>query len=274
MNSKKIFTNNDVYSIDIVSNKIVINDNYEGFIILDSNLNIEKAIKVMDDMILYTSYSYTKNNMIVYCCYDTDDPCLVYLDVNTYEFKIVYLEQFKEIVFLRLYYWDNNELILLDYNENELTLYQVDIQNGTIKKVNHHAALSEHKTVFDDWSYLHPYGVYKVYPYIHCAVIEDNGSLHKFDYSTGTKTVLEIERINFHDIEIGIDSVTQISQDQVLVWHDGKSISLFPSSDEYSFYRAKLIMITGDEYLVLLSHSMAKSSLSQIDMYCLSSLFG
>ena len=49
MESSKDFTNNDIYFMEVVSDKIIINDNYDGVLILDSELNIIKRIKLLDD---------------------------------------------------------------------------------------------------------------------------------------------------------------------------------------------------------------------------------
>ena len=40
LQSSKKFTNNDIYFMEVVEEKIIINDNYDGVLILDSDLNI------------------------------------------------------------------------------------------------------------------------------------------------------------------------------------------------------------------------------------------
>ena len=41
----KILKENDTYFLQVVKDKIIINDNYEGIIIYDDNLNVVSKIK-------------------------------------------------------------------------------------------------------------------------------------------------------------------------------------------------------------------------------------
>ena len=42
---KKIISENDVYFLQVIGSKIIINDNYDGIMILDCNMNFLKKIK-------------------------------------------------------------------------------------------------------------------------------------------------------------------------------------------------------------------------------------
>lgn len=77
--SKKEFkqNDNDIYFMEVVLDKIVVNDNYEGILIFDDNLNLVKKLKLLEDMIVYKSYiNKAKMEMLLFC---VDNQCMVYI---------------------------------------------------------------------------------------------------------------------------------------------------------------------------------------------------
>ena len=43
---EKIIEGKDIYFMDIVQEKIIVNDKYEGILVFDTNLNLLKEIKI------------------------------------------------------------------------------------------------------------------------------------------------------------------------------------------------------------------------------------
>ena len=87
LQSLKKFTNNDIYFMEVVEEKIIINDNYDGVLILDSDLNILKSIRLLEELSIDTSF--LNNQQIVLYCYENQ--CLIYINIDTYEYKIISL---------------------------------------------------------------------------------------------------------------------------------------------------------------------------------------
>ncbi len=96
------FTNNDIYFIEVVSDQIIINDNYDGIFILDSDCNIIKRLKLLDDLTI--DVSFIKDREIVLYCYE--NRCLIHIDIDSYSYNIIFLStDMKDIIFLSLYEW-------------------------------------------------------------------------------------------------------------------------------------------------------------------------
>ena len=48
--------NNDAYFMEVVNNMIVVNDNYKGLIIFNSELRQIKKIELIEELTIYTSF--------------------------------------------------------------------------------------------------------------------------------------------------------------------------------------------------------------------------
>jgi len=76
---------NDVYFFQTVSDKIIINDNYVGLLILDSDLNLIKRLAIFDGITIYSSFFNNSNEEILLFC--PDNECIVYVNIRSYEYS-------------------------------------------------------------------------------------------------------------------------------------------------------------------------------------------
>jgi hypothetical protein len=252
--------------MEAVAGKIVINDNYDGILILDDDFNILKNIGIMEDFV--ADISFANNHEIVFCCYE--NRCLVYMDVVLYTFKVIPLQLFDKSAFLPFYDWKDDKLILLSENGN--ILYRIDLITDSVTVASDETISDREAAIRDRWLSLRNFPVHKVYPQKQCAIVGFGGSLSLFNYHSGIKTGLKIDPINFHDIEIEKDAIAQISEEKISVWYKGESAVLYPESDDCRFLRAKFIKIAGMEYLILLSCSNSDSSSSKLEKVSLATL--
>lgn len=76
---KKTIIENDVYFLQVIGTKIIINDNYDGILVLDCNLNLLKKINVFDGICIYSSFITGENEMVLFC---PDHDKLAYINIE------------------------------------------------------------------------------------------------------------------------------------------------------------------------------------------------
>ncbi len=123
--------NNNIYFLDVISNKIIINDNYDGIIILDELLNEIKNIKLIDQLIIETSF--IKGSDII--LFDYESQRFIYLNTKSYEYKIIKLSiDFEDIILTPFFEWIENDLFLIDYDAT--IVIHIDLLKGCATIVN------------------------------------------------------------------------------------------------------------------------------------------
>ncbi|MGX7149032.1 hypothetical protein [Enterococcus ureasiticus] len=93
---------NDVYILKITQNYVVLNDNYEGLIVLDKNLNFNKKIHIDDDFFIYQAYSSELNDYII--VQDMESDILYSINIETNSVRKINLET----IFSTYYYVEND----------------------------------------------------------------------------------------------------------------------------------------------------------------------
>lgn len=110
----------DAYSIEVLNDKVVINNDYDGVIILDEKLNLIKKIDIEQDMCIYNDI-VVDNERILYNCIENEK--IFILNTTTAEVKECDLPKclvddvLKEKVSL-----DNDDIILGTYNGKRYVL--------------------------------------------------------------------------------------------------------------------------------------------------------
>lgn len=279
MDISKAFTDNDIYFIEALSNEIIINDNYSGVFILDYELNIKKDIKVLDDLSI--DVSFVKDDEIVLYCFE--NRILVYINANTYIYKIISLnEELNDIVFLPLYEWAGDDLMLLS-NDGNISIH-VDLLKGTAEIVRNEDVDSRKFLIHKYWTKLSKKIIHKVYPSVHSAVLESNDKMVLYNYQEDKETILAVDLSDFHndnlpsgyiyhDIEVKNEALVEVSEKKVLILYKNEKISLYPESIDYSFWRGKFITVAEKICLILLQCSNSDSQKSRINIYNMESLF-
>lgn len=120
---------NDIYFLKSIQNSLIINDNYNGFMILDDNLKVKKRVKVMEDFIIYMCF--ITNDRILFHCPDSES--LVYYNMNNEKLKIISLNEFSDIIFSDICWLDTSNVIL---KSNKNFLFQVNIDDQTLNMID------------------------------------------------------------------------------------------------------------------------------------------
>lgn len=258
------FINNDIYFMETIQDKIIINDNYCGVFILDSDFNIIKNIHTFEDMVIDT-YFANENEMILYCF---ENHCFVYLNIDSYIFKVISIcDELFDINYLPLYKWKDNNVILMA--ENGTVVVCVDVLTCTVKQIHNNSYNEIICQLKSNWKKLNGLIVHKMYPEINIAVVSINNTLKIINYESSDEFNMNVENVDFHDIEIKKNYKVLISEYIVFVSSGNKNINLYPFNKEYRFLRAKFLVTEQNKYLLLLECSNIDSLKCKIERYYL-----
>lgn len=270
IDSQKDFSNNDIYFMETVSDKIIINENYDGVLILDNNLNVLKRIKLFDGRVIDTIFK--KDKKVVLYCYENQ--CFVYIDIELFHYKIIPLSNdLEDMVFLSLYEWRDNNLILLA-DDGAISVC-VNLDDNAVRIMSKDNISASGFSVYDDWETLKSYTIHKVYPERKEAVVESNRVIKFINYKENTQTILdaepfEVSPLYFYDIEVCEKCIAQISEKKIVLYSqfsDHKNLVL-PQS-QYNFIRGKFYIIDGVINFFILSSDNSDPNKFGIEKYML-----
>lgn len=253
--------------MEVVEEKIIINDNYDGVLILDSDLNILKSIRLLEDLSIDTSF--LNNQQIVLYCYENQ--CLIYINIDTYEYKIISLSaDFEDKVFLSLYEWVDTDLFLIA-DDGDFFAY-VNLNSGEVQSAERDIIDKLSFSIKNDWKKLSQFLVHKIYVQRAEAVIEKNNVIKLINYKKQEEAILDIEPFEmeplfFYDVEVMGMCIAQISEKEILLYCTNKKSTLLPNYPQYSFVRGKFISANDEIFILLLSSSNSESSEAVIEKY-------
>ena len=255
------FQGNDIYFFEVINNKIIINDNYQGVLILNNEFEIIKNIYLMEDLII--DVCFKKESRILLICYEKE--CIIYLDIENDIKEIMFMEGINNYNFFMLYEWNNYNIILSTYENDFLNL---DIKEEKLEFLNSNSR--EVYRIKREYSKLRELKIYKIFIEIKRAVIEEYDIIKLIKYKEDIKYISSIEKENFHDFECFNDCLIGISENKVSVLSCGNKKDYYPKKGYY-FLRGKVINIEKESYLVLLSSSKNDITDTMIERYILRS---
>lgn len=162
----------DLYFMETIGDKIIINDGYEGIEVLDSNLKSIKKVKIFNDIVIHSSYINNKSNEILLFC--PENECFVYVDFKSYEVKIIPLESnLQNLLFSKIYLWQDDIIILYSYNMN---FYRVDLDTKCIEKIREEDAMGLYPAFYRFCSYIMLKDIICVCPNSYKAIVQENNN--------------------------------------------------------------------------------------------------
>lgn len=114
---KRHIKNKDIYFLQVVGDKIIVNNNYEGISVYDKELNKIKDIKLYDEIIIYNSIVINEKELLLIC---PDDEKKVHVNVNDEIAKIMSFSIDLERELLAKF--EENEDIIVDISESNLRI--------------------------------------------------------------------------------------------------------------------------------------------------------
>lgn len=253
------FDNNDVYFMENLEDVLIINDNYIGIIILNKNLKIIRKLKLLNDLIIYCSFKY-KNEILLYC---DENSCFIYVNAESFQYKIIPLKEFKKVMFSIFYKWDEKGIILSDYKG---FFVEVDLHKSILREINSkNVSIQSLKKTYTTLSKFIPVKVN----------ISENKVLVKAPDSKlimiqkESEEKLEfIDEEIYHDYEFSGNYFAKIGESKVEILAKDTSI-FFMASENYFFLRGKFLVEKELTYFFLLSASKEDVSKVKIERYTL-----
>ena len=241
MISIKNFYDNDIYFMKRIGNTIIINNNYEGILILDFELNIIKEEKLLDDLLISDCFVNQDTKEIMLYAYENN--CFVYLDtVNNIKKIIPIQEEFEELFFLPFYEWKSDKLLLLAATGGELIC--IDVSEGIIKE----ASESIPSAICGEGDFLSKHIVRKI-------------DLYEKSYSKYNN--------HFHDVEASKDFFAFISESEIVIYNHEKCILKLTPIDNFCFLRGLFLIIHGVAYFYALSSCNADCRYCKVERHLL-----
>ncbi len=257
MNTIKYINNNDVYFLACVNNKIVINDNYKGVLILDSQLNMIDAIEIIDDLVIYSYYVY-RNNILLYC---PENNNIVFLDVESGNNLIISLSGFESEIFGDVYGWDNDKIILSTYKGKYICIDLLN-QNPKLSYCNGNGT-----QVQKDYDILKNYTVHKVFSDVARALV-GNEELCLIDYRKHMVLLEKIKQEQYHDYELMNHCLVKIGENSINITNCKNEVVLKPMKG-YIYLRAKFLKVNEVSYIITLASCTDNTESCMIEKHLL-----
>jgi len=228
-----------LYFLEIIGNKIVINDNYEGIIILDNFFNIIKTIKIFDDIMIWRCYKHFSEKAFLLYCYENS--CFIYIDIQSWKFSIIKIEESCEILFSRFYWWENrNEIILTTY-KNEL--FKICLTEKLLTKISESYLKNHCRQFYQIWLNYKDFSVIHFFPRDNVLLVQDQVKyeLIIYNYANVTEERIPYFLEDTHDFYYQNGSVLVIHEKQIdLITPDYKRFKI-QTKDPLVSLRAKFI---------------------------------
>jgi len=255
---KKELKGNDIYFLEIIGEKILVNDNYSGVLVYDRELNLLQTIKFMDGFLI--EFSVKKQNEILFIC--PENGSLVYLSLTDYQHKMISLDGWEEWIFSPLFEWQEDHIILSDYKGR---LAMVDLGQENISEM----APSGKESILKQQQKLSGFSVEKMFQEERKAVVENkDGDLEVVDYADGLCSLISLPKGDFYDYEMQGVSVTEISEDCILETNlENNECQEYLPEDGYCFLRGKYMMAGQQAFLFLLSTDKADAQRTMIERH-------
>lgn len=249
------FYDNDVYFLATVNDRIVINNNYIGILILDVELNLINDIDIISDFMIYSYYTF-QENILLYC---PENSIIVILNVESFEYKIVSLCGFEDDIFGQVFEWTSNYVMLSTHSGRFL---QIDWLSE-YPKIS--VCDCTGMTIQDYYYFLNQYVIFKVFPNIKTALIEDD-KLYLIDYESHKILKEEIKREKSHDYELVGQCLIQVGENEISIASKNEEVLLNPQKG-YVYLRVKSFDKNLKGYFVVLSSSSGNINISKIEKY-------
>ena len=279
LENKFLLQDNDIYFWQIIEGNVLINDNYNGLLLMDHNFNVLKKYETDHDLIIDSCMK--KDSEILLFCYESER--IVYIDLKQELQKVIPLKGYERCIFSDLYEWDTEHIILSDYKGDffSLSIENAQISNitwqdpatTTIEKAYEKLKRGDtlviksidrlgrnYDEIIEQWRFLTKEKK---------AIIEKaSGELSLIDYAGVVQNLVDIPAGDFHDFAISDHYVVGIGEKKtVFVEIDGEDCQWFVPESSYYFLRGKFGIEKQKLRFYLLSGDMSDAQKNIIYKY-------
>lgn len=257
---KKTFYNNDIYFMKRIGNIIIINNNYESILFLDSELNVIKDEKLLDDLLIDDCFINQETKEIMFYAYENH--CFIYLDTINNIKKIIHIpKEFEELYFYPVYEWKCDKLYLLA-DAGKIILC-IDILKGLIREIPDNTS-----SRFNNFKLLTSSNVRKINENI--VLIEQERELKVINWITGQVKASYLKyNEHFNDIEVNDKLVAFISENKIMIYNQERCLLKLTPLDNFCFLRGLFLIIDQSVYFYTLSSCNSDCSYNLVERYIL-----
>lgn len=254
---------NDVYFLEVVDDKIIINDNYEGILIFDIEGILIKRIALMNGMIIHSALKNDKE-LVLLC---NENGIIFHIDLETYQYKMILMGDFEDWIFSPIFEWRKNEVILSDYKGN---LLKLDLRQKRLIKTSKNS--HEYDLVRKTYEKLNDYHIAKMISEEKAIVQNSCSELELIDYSEDVITILKFQKEQFHDFEVADNHIICVGENEIEIMDiNNKENKRFLPGKGYCFLRGKCIIREGQVLAFLLCGNKSNQYHAKIGKYVLES---
>jgi hypothetical protein len=258
------FSDNDIYLLEVVSNRIVINDRYDGIIVLDSGLNTVGEYPLMDDIVIEDSF-IREGEMLLHCL---ENRSFVHVDIEKGTHRVIPLvPELYETAYLATYEWNGSRVLLLaDDGKVGIT---VDVSTGEVAVTRDAQNDKAFSSVRRSWNIYRDPKVCKICPDSRFVLVEADNGIDVIHYDDAMRLKLTESRIPFHDLEISGTFLAQVSENGILLSDGTGSLTLLPEPDGYYFCWGRFLPVGGGTAFFTLASNNANSKECRISRHML-----
>lgn len=260
LENKFLSQDNDIYFLEIIEGNVLINNNYNGLLLMDHNFNVLKKYETDYDLIIDSCMK--KDSEILLFCYESER--IVYIDLKQEIQKVISLKGYERCIFSDLYEWDTEHIILSDYKGD---FFSLSIENAQISNITWQDPATT--TIEKAYEKLEPFYLHKMFVKEKKAIIEKaSGELSLIDYAGVVQNIVDIPAGDFHDFAISDHYVVGIGEKKtVFVEIDGEDCQWFVPESSYYFLRGKFGIENQKLRFYLLSGDMSDAQKNIIYKY-------
>jgi len=206
-------TNNDVYLLEAISKQVVINDNYEGILVLNEFFNVIKTIKIFDDIMIERCYKQFSNNSILLYCYENS--CLVNVNLKHEKFSIIQIKEGDGMFFSPLYWWKSDDEVILTTYKKEL--FKLFCKKNILSKISEDYLKKSDPQFYRIWNSYKDISIVHFFPEesVLLTTDDDASQLIVYDYKSTTEKRISYYLKDTHDFVYKDGTTILIHEDQV-----------------------------------------------------------
>ena len=261
---EKIIKGNDIYFFEVISNKIVINNNYKGIIILDNNLDELKQLNIFDHMMIYSCYINENDEELLLFC--EENKCLVYVNLREYDYKVIDLrEEFLAMGFSPVYLWDSNRLILSTYDGK---FYDVDVKEDSNALISNSDVSGKYPLLYELWLQTTKHKIVNIHPNNFQFIFKNDQGIYYLHDLLNNNTCINDYLANMaHEITFEQDTFVFTSEQFISVVKQNVEVARIETNNAYMFLRTRFEKTTVSIRIVVLNGSKSDNCKNLITMY-------
>ncbi|MED4732220.1 hypothetical protein P9597_29695 [Aneurinibacillus migulanus] len=256
---KKHKVNMDVYFVELFQELIVLNNDYGGISVLDHNFKLLKEIKIMDNMLIYSSYkNVVTNELVLYC---SDNNSLVYIDLNKFICKklVVHTELHN---FSKYYYWKEKEIVFVTYDGD---FFKYNTEKNTLLSENISKIKMEYFEFYQIWVRTRglPLITYNMNNFEIVYKGKRNNRYYFFNANSDEKFITS--SVKPHDVVL-YNGLVVLVQEEVISINFQEQRLLLNNVDNTVFARCKVLK-SEDDFMILVLSSHNSEIQSELTCY-------